>query len=45
MNQEVTTFIETINQPWQVDVCNRLRQMVNDSIPEVEHSVQKTAFS
>ncbi|TMV46809.1 DUF1801 domain-containing protein [Paenibacillus mesophilus] len=40
MNQEVTAFIESINQPWQVEVCNRLRQMVHQSIPDVEERVQ-----
>jgi hypothetical protein len=35
MNQEVTAFIEKINHPWQVEVCNRLRQMVHQSIRQV----------
>jgi hypothetical protein len=36
MNQEVTNFIESIDQPWQIEVCTRLRQMVYQSIPDVE---------
>jgi hypothetical protein len=40
MNQEVTAFIESINQPWQVEVCNRLRQMVHQSLPDVEERIQ-----
>jgi hypothetical protein len=40
MNQEVTAFIENINQPWQVEVCNRLRKMVHQSIPDVEERIQ-----
>jgi hypothetical protein len=40
MNQDVTAFIESINQPWQVEVCNRLRQMVHQSIPDVEERIQ-----
>ncbi|UVI30204.1 DUF1801 domain-containing protein [Paenibacillus spongiae] len=40
MNQEVTTFIESINQPWQVEVCNQLRQMIHQSIPDVEERIQ-----
>lgn len=40
MNQEVNSFIESINQPWQVDVCNRLRQMIHQSIPDIEERIQ-----
>jgi hypothetical protein len=40
MNQEVTAFIESINQPWQVEICNRLRQLVHQSIPNVEERIQ-----
>jgi hypothetical protein len=40
MNPEVTSFIESINLPWQVEVCNRLRQMVHQSIPDIEERMQ-----
>lgn len=40
MNSEVTTFIESLNQPWQVEVSNQLRQIVHASIPEVEERIQ-----
>jgi hypothetical protein len=40
MNQDVTVFIESINQPWQVEVCNRLRQLIHQSIPDVEERIQ-----
>jgi len=40
MNQEVTLFIENLNQSWQVKVCNQLRQMVHASIPVVEERIQ-----
>jgi hypothetical protein len=40
MNQEVTAFIESINEPWQIEVSNRLRQMVHQSIPDVEERIQ-----
>jgi hypothetical protein len=39
MNQEVTSFIESL-KPWQVVVCNRLRQMVHESIQEVDERIQ-----
>lgn len=40
MNQEVTAFIESMSQPWQVEVSSRLRAMVHASIPAVEERVQ-----
>jgi hypothetical protein len=40
MNQEVTAFIEGLNQPWQVEVCDRLRRMVLESIPEATERIQ-----
>ena len=40
MNQEVTEFINNVKQPWQVKVCNRLRQIIHKSIPDVEELIQ-----
>ncbi len=40
VNQEVTSFIESIAQPWQVAICTRLRDMVHQCIPDVEERIQ-----
>jgi hypothetical protein len=40
MNQEVTSFIQALNQSWQVEVCNQLRKMVHESITDVEERIQ-----
>jgi hypothetical protein len=40
MNEEVSTFIDNLSQPWQNEVSNRLRQMVHQAIPEVEERIQ-----
>ncbi|SEO31627.1 Uncharacterized conserved protein YdhG, YjbR/CyaY-like superfamily, DUF1801 family [Paenibacillus sophorae] len=40
MNPEVTEFIENIKSPWQIEVCNQLRQMVHQTIPEVQERIQ-----
>ena len=44
MSQAVTDFINNLNtkagQEWQVEVSNRLRQIANESIPEVEERIQ-----
>ncbi|MBQ4899096.1 DUF1801 domain-containing protein [Paenibacillus sp. Marseille-P2973] len=40
MNPEVTAFIEGMQHSWQVEVSNQLRQMVHQSIPDLEERVQ-----
>jgi hypothetical protein len=40
MKQEVTEFIEGLKVPWQVQVCKQLRQIVHQSIPNVEERIQ-----
>lgn len=40
MNQEVTDYIGKLAQPWQADVCNRIRALINEAIPEVQERIQ-----
>ncbi len=40
MNQEVTAFIEELGQPWQMELSSKLRQMVHDTIPNIEERIQ-----
>src|SRR4051812_36048627 len=44
MSQEVTDFINKLSdkagQEWQVEVSNRLRQIANESIPDVSERIQ-----
>lgn len=40
MNQEVTSFIENLGKPWQVEISNRLRELVHETIPSVEERIQ-----
>lgn len=40
MNQEVTVYIENLSHAWQAELCERLRQMVHETIPEVEERIQ-----
>jgi hypothetical protein len=39
VNDDVTQYINK-TQPWQIDVCERLRTMIGRSIPEVEERLQ-----
>lgn len=39
MNQGVTEYIAKINHPWQVEVCNQLRQILLNTVPEVEETI------
>ena len=39
MNDQISQYIENV-QPWQTTVCQGLRKMVNETIPDVEESFQ-----
>jgi hypothetical protein len=40
MNQPVTDFINKLTQNWQIEVCTQIRQLIHQSIPEVEERIQ-----
>ncbi|MBD2870590.1 DUF1801 domain-containing protein [Paenibacillus arenilitoris] len=40
MNQEVTAFIETVKDPWQGELCSRLREIVHGSVPDIQERMQ-----
>jgi hypothetical protein len=40
MNPQVTEYIDKIAQPWQAEVCARLREIVQQAVPEVEERIQ-----
>jgi hypothetical protein len=39
MNEEVTQYIQK-TQPWQVAVCNTLRDLILKNVPDVEERLQ-----
>lgn len=40
MNPQVTDYIEHLKQGWQIEVCTQLRQIIHQSIPDVEERIQ-----
>ncbi|RDU37881.1 DUF1801 domain-containing protein [Neobacillus piezotolerans] len=40
MNQEVSSFIEGLDQPWKMEVCNQLRHLVHKTIPGADERIQ-----
>lgn len=40
MNPEVTQFIENLDQPWQAEICNRIREIVQQNVPDVVERIQ-----
>jgi Uncharacterized conserved protein len=40
MSQEVNAFIEKVKEPWQAALCQQLRQVVHNAIPEVQERIQ-----
>jgi len=40
MNEEVTAFIDQLGAAWQIELSQRLREMVHQTIPSVEERIQ-----
>lgn len=40
MNEQVTEYINKINIEWQVDICEQIRNIILQSIPEVEEQIK-----
>ncbi|NMO97118.1 DUF1801 domain-containing protein [Paenibacillus lemnae] len=40
MSTDVTAFIEQLPNPWQSELCSRLRQLVHNTIPDAEERIQ-----
>jgi hypothetical protein len=40
MNQEVTNYIAKIEQKWQAEVCASIREIVHQSVPDVQERIQ-----
>lgn len=40
MNSKVTEYIDKINQAWQVEVCNNIRQAIHQAIPDIEEQIK-----
>lgn len=39
-NEEVTSFIGNMSAPWQIELANRLREVVHRTIPDVAERIQ-----
>ncbi|GGG64441.1 DUF1801 domain-containing protein [Paenibacillus radicis (ex Gao et al. 2016)] len=40
MNQDVTDFINAVKEPWQAELCSRLRATVHETIPDFQERMQ-----
>lgn len=40
MNPEVTSYIDKLGQPWQIELAQQLRQAVHTAVPEVDERIQ-----
>lgn len=40
MNPEITAYIEKIEQPWQIEICNQVRQVILQTVPDAEELKQ-----
>jgi len=40
MNQDVTDYIQGLDQPWKIEVCTAIRQRIHESVPDVAERLQ-----
>src|SRR5262245_6367170 len=40
LQEEVTAFIESLAQPWQIQLSNELRDLIHQAIPDVQERIQ-----
>lgn len=40
MNPEVSAYFDKLSQPWQVEVCQQLRQVIHAAAPDVTERLQ-----
>lgn len=40
MNTEVSDYIAHISQPWQVEICTKIRNMIQEQVPDIEERIQ-----
>jgi hypothetical protein len=40
MNPDITQYIEQLDQPWQAEICTRIRDIVHHTVPDVEERIQ-----
>jgi hypothetical protein len=40
MNQDIISYIDKLAQKWQADICNQLRQIIHQAVPEVVERIQ-----
>jgi len=40
MNPAIQEYIDNIKQDWQIDVCKKLVETVNEAIPDMEDRIQ-----
>jgi hypothetical protein len=40
MNPDVTAYIDKIDQGWQAEICNQVRQIVHAAVPDVQERIQ-----
>jgi hypothetical protein len=42
LNQDVTEYIQKIEQEWQVEICQLIRKVIHQSVPDVKEQIKMT---
>jgi len=40
MNEAVTEYLQKIKEEWQAEICTQLRQLIHQTVPEIEERLQ-----
>ncbi|MCD9026443.1 DUF1801 domain-containing protein [Cohnella silvisoli] len=41
-NQDVTDYIQKLDQEWQIEICKLIRKIIHQSVPEVKEQIKMT---
>jgi hypothetical protein len=42
LNQEVTDYIQNIDQEWQSEICKIIRAVIHQSVPDIKEQIKMT---
>jgi hypothetical protein len=42
LNQQVTDYIQNIDQEWQIEICKTIRSVIHQSVPDVKEQIKMT---
>jgi hypothetical protein len=41
-NQDVTDYIQKLDQEWQLEICKQIRKIIHQSVPDIKEQIKMT---